>query len=193
MMAASAWFRHLAAGSALLLCTGAADVSTAEVLPSDRCVTDLPEADQLPAAPLQPPAPELVSALTEWIGQHTPYDITGLRAAPPAIRLCRTGERLHYEGRRIVVEPDLRAAYDATARVIYLVAPWDHSSIADQGILLHELIHHVQFGARSWDCLQQPEYEAYGLQALWLEQHGRPVPFSLPQIFIWSRCPESHY
>ena len=59
-----------------------------------------------------------------------------------------------------MVEPHLRAAYDLKSRVIYLVAPWRASRIEDQGILLHELIHDVQFRARKWDCLQQPEYES---------------------------------
>ena len=142
---------------------------------------------------IEPPDRQLIVSLTDWIAQHTPYDVSLTAATPPLIRFCRMGEAIRYEGKVVVVEPYLQAAYDLKSRIIYLVAPWHASRIEDQAILLHELIHDVQFSARKWDCLQQPEYEAYSLHAKWLEEHGLAAPFDLSQVFIRSRCVRSHH
>jgi hypothetical protein len=142
---------------------------------------------------IDPPDEELITELIGWIASHTGYDVSQTRKDPPLVRFCKRGDTIDYESEAVMVEPHLRAAYDLEARVIYLVAPWQASRIEDQGVLLHELIHGIQWGARKWDCLQQPEYEAYRLHAAWLQEHRLPVPFDLSQIFMRSRCGKSHH
>jgi hypothetical protein len=131
----------------------------------------------------------LIEELVQWIGNNTPYEVSTTLKHPPAISLCQTGETILYEGDEIVVDEHLRAAYDAKDRRIYLVSPWEASDINDQSRLLHELIHEVQLLNRNWRCLQEPEWEAYKLQAKWLEEHGGNAAFDWLYIFFASKCP----
>jgi len=101
--------------------------------------------------PAAPPA-ALVETLVRWIGAETGYDTAPSLAAPPAIRFCRTGKVIGYEGAGRLVDPTLRAAHDARARAIFLVLPWDAADPFDRSVLLHELVHHVQVQARDWPC-----------------------------------------
>jgi hypothetical protein len=184
----------IAAFAHLLMITFSLTVSvTALGEPREVCELAAGNGGLAPSEVTEPPDRQLVMALTDWIARHTHYDVTLTLTRPPRIRFCKRGHPIDYEGRQVMVEPNLQAAYDLTSRTIHLVTPWNASRIEDQGILLHELIHDVQFNARAWDCLQQPEYEAYSLHAKWLKEHSLPVPFDLTQIFIWSRCNRSHH
>ena len=158
----------------------------------ESCAPSDPKSGAFLQQAINPPDPALVIQLIGWIADHLDYDMSRLKPAPPTIRFCVVGETIHYEGRDLLVEDNLRAAYDRSARVIQLVAPWDADKLEDQSVLLHELIHDVQLQSRTWDCPQQPEYEAYQMQAEWLQEHGLAVPFDLAQIFIRSRCPRPH-
>jgi len=136
-----------------------------------------------------PPTAALIEELVDWIGAETAYDIAPTRADPPAVTFCAQGEVIDYEGADLLVEPDLRAAYDLSDRRIFLVLPWDPGNPRDVSALLHELIHDVQLRNRSWDCPQQPEWEAYKLQARWLTQRGIDPGFDWLVIFLRARCP----
>ena len=132
---------------------------------------------------------KLIRGLIEWIGRNTSYDIERSLANPPSISFCDTGETIEYEAMEIVVDAQLRAAYDAKIRHVFLVRPWDASDTMDQSRLLHELIHDVQYLNRGWNCLQEPEWETYKLQEMWLAQNGLDANFDWLQIFFASRCP----
>jgi hypothetical protein len=56
-------------------------------------------------------------------------------------------------------------------------------------VLLHELVHAVQFDNRSWDCLGAPEWQAYKMQEAWLAEHGISADFDWLLIYMQSRCP----
>jgi hypothetical protein len=56
-------------------------------------------------------------------------------------------------------------------------------------VLLHELIHHVQLANRDYECLEQPEWEAYQLQEAFLAEHGIASGFDWLQIYFLSQCP----
>lgn len=133
---------------------------------------------------------ETITELVHWIADHTDYDVAATLRDPPEIRFCSTGGIIRYEGRDIVVDKELVAAFDRIDRVIYLVRPWSAASLQDISRVLHELIHAVQFGNRRWRCLQEPEWEAYRLQARWLAEHGVDKEFDWSKIFMISRCPE---
>lgn len=57
---------------------------------------------------------------------------------------------------------------------IYLEESWDINSIADQSILLHELVHYMQdMNFISYDCEGDQERLAYYIQEKWLlEEHN---------------------
>jgi hypothetical protein len=137
-----------------------------------------------------PDAPgALVRRLLGWLAAHSDYDTGRAAADPPEIRFCRSGEVIRYEGHDILVEPDLRAAFDLRARRIYLVLPWRADDPRNVSALLHELIHDVQFAARDWPCPQATEWEAYRLQAAWLEEQGIDPGFDWFGIHMRARCP----
>lgn len=143
-----------------------------------------PSTDAPPAVPAG-----LVGELVGWIALHTMYDVSATWRDPPRIVFCEVGETIDYEGRDLLVDPALRAAYDMTARHIHIVLPWSPDSLVDRSVLLHELIHDVQLGNREWDCIGAPEWEAYRLQDLWLQEHGVVLPFDWPSIGRLSQCP----
>ncbi|WP_372614847.1 DUF6647 family protein [Aquicoccus sp.] len=136
-----------------------------------------------------PPAPALVAALIDWIEAEGGYDVTALRADPPAISFCRAGTVIAYEGHDLIVDPDLRAAYDARSNLIYLVEPWHETDPFDRSVLLHELVHAAQIGARDWPCVQAMEWDAYRLQDAWLRLQGIESGFDWFEIWLLSHCP----
>lgn len=137
-----------------------------------------------------PPAPALVAALIDWIGAEGLYDVARLRADPPAISFCRAGTVIAYEGHELIVDPDLNAAYDARANLIYLVEPWHATDPFDRSVLLHELVHAAQIGARDWPCVQAMEWDAYRLQEAWLRLQGIDPGFDWFAIWMRARCPD---
>ncbi|MGI1662716.1 DUF6647 family protein [Palleronia sp. KMU-117] len=142
--------------------------------------------------PASPHVPDtLVTELIGWIALHTMYDLRGLAASPPEIRFCAVGTDIEYEGQTLRVEPELRAAYDLPKRVVHLVLPWSADNPYDRSVLLHELIHDVQLSNRDWACTGEPEWEAYTLQAIYLEEYGIIAPFDWSGILRLSRCPDA--
>ena len=149
---------------------------------------------EAPCAPADaaPRVPEvLFSELVGWIALHTMYDVGSTWRDPPEVIFCTVGDVIAYEGRDLLVDPALRAAYDLPARRIYLVEPWSSDSLVHRSVLLHELIHDVQLLNRDWPCLAAPEWEAYRLQDLWLQEQGVILPFNWPAIRRLSECPDA--
>lgn len=131
----------------------------------------------------------VVAELINWIGGHTPYDISKTLAEPPAVIFSDWGQMISYEGRQLVLGSSLRAVYDVDARQIYLLRPWSSANIFDHSTLLHELVHDVQYQNRTWSCAGKSEWEAYKLQEAWLLERGVESGFNWVQILIQSRCP----
>ena len=140
---------------------------------------------------VEPGAPdtEFLLKLLDWIGEATDYPVTGLRDDLPAISFCRTGQTIAYEGHDMIVDRSLNAAYDALDKRIWLVLPWSAEDTRQVSILLHELVHHVQFQSRDWPCPQASEEEAYRLQHQWLAEHGLASGFNWFVIWMRARCP----
>ena len=135
------------------------------------------------------PDADLMRRLLGWIGQATDYDITGLLSDLPDIKFCKTGQVIRYEGSEMIVDRSLNAAYDAMTQQIWLVEPWTADDLRQRSVLLHELVHHVQFQSRDWPCPQASEEEAYRLQHSWLAEHGVASGFNWFVIRMRSRCP----
>lgn len=134
------------------------------------------------------PGDSLVSGLLEWIGANSEYDVSASLANPPTVRFCEAGSQLAYEGKAIHFHSRLNGVYDEVAKQICLARPWDASGVRDRGVLLHELVHHVQLDSKSWPCPKATEWEAYKLQELWLLENGVTPDFDWMYIVLDSSC-----
>lgn len=132
-----------------------------------------------------PPA-GMVLELLDWIGAASGYDVDGV--PPPTIFFCDEGEELRYSGATVVVEPHDRGIYDPATRSVYLVRPWSPDDPEDVAVLLHELVHDVQFSNRTWECPNATETEAYTLHAAWLAERGIEAEIDWFKINVWSQC-----
>ena len=135
------------------------------------------------------PPKALVAELVDWIRAATQYDVSRTRADPPVILFCDEGDTLDYAGGTTLIEPGEGGVYDYAARVIYIVAPWDPEDTWQRSILLHEIVHDVQFLNRSWPCPNATEIEAYELQDAWLLENGVQHDFNWLAIWFWAQCP----
>ncbi len=130
-----------------------------------------------------------LDSLIGWIALKTDYDLRSVYHDPPEIVFCQVGEIVDYEAERLLVDEILAAAYDLSRRRIYLVQPWTSEEPFDLSVLLHELIHAVQLDNRDWPCPGAPEWEAYTLQFLWLQDQGIMPDFDWRTIHKLSQCP----
>jgi hypothetical protein len=181
---------RLVSGS-LLVC-----ISLGIALPAVRAeLAQEPDAETTAPAPFETciapgqPSARLMRDLIDWIARHSTHDVSAVNSSLPAVTFCQTGEVIDYEGRHMVVDRSLNAAYDELARRIWLVLPWSAGNRWHVSILLHELVHDVQFQSRSWPCPQASEEEAYRLQHDWLAEQGIASGFNWFAIQMRARCP----
>ena len=113
----------------------------------------------------------LIAALLAWIAAHTAYDAASVEA--PALRLA---DDICAEVRQA---PGCRIGgyYDHRSATVILRRGWSAADREDRGLLLHELVHHVQarLGALDFDlpfdrC--RGEAQAFSLTAEWLAERG---------------------
>ena len=144
-----------------------------------------------PGEPVPPDLPieDVVSGLLDWIELATSYSVAAVRSSPPELTFCDVGDEIPYETGSTLVDHPLKGAYDHVRYRINLVRPWEHTDRRDLSVLLHELIHAVQLANRSYDCVQQPEWEAYKLQEQYLAEYGIEAGFDWVKIYFWSACP----
>ena len=133
--------------------------------------------------------PALITELIGWIEENSDYDTSFLQSRPPAIEFCECGETIQYEDKTVHVQEHLKGLYDKQNYKIILVRPWDSAKPYDVSILLHELIHFVQYNSQEWACWPKTEWEAYKLQEAWLQERGYEPEFNWLQIYFLSRCP----
>ncbi|MGC9368265.1 MAG: DUF6647 family protein [Paracoccaceae bacterium] len=168
----------------------AAPPGRAHLLAEGAQMADCPRPEHAePLAPPEAPAPELVEELIRWIGAETDYDIAGALADPPAVLFCLTGEAIDVDREHMLVEENMLGAYDLAQSRVFLVRPWSTDDTRQVSVLLHELVHHVQFRNRDFECKQAAEWEAYQLQAKWLAERRVEPGFDWLHIYFMSRCP----
>ena len=134
------------------------------------------------------PEESLKIALLKWIGANSEYNASRTLANPPEVKFCEHGSTLVYEGKAIHFDSRLNGVYDETTKQICLAKPWHASSVKDQSVLLHELVHHVQFESKNWPCPKATEWEAYKLQEAWLLENGVRPEFNWLYILLDSSC-----
>lgn len=130
----------------------------------------------------------LGAALMLWISVN--FGMPVERVAPPAVERipAEAIARIHHQpdapatesiaGHRLLADltPAMRtvvAVYDSRTATIYLPEDWSAGDAADLSVLVHELVHHLQFatGAR-YGCPQERERLAFDAQDAWLKQFG---------------------
>jgi hypothetical protein len=68
------------------------------------------------------------------------------------------------------------AIYDDANRTIYLPDGWTGRTAAELSVLVHEMVHHLQFaGQLKFECPAQREAMAYDAQEKWLGLYGRSL------------------
>jgi len=128
------------------------------------------------------PRATLLASVSAWITQNF-----GLPAADaPAIEIASPSRIAALRYRDLLLpnnnnstEPLLGAGrsvvavYDSSRQVIYLPEGWTGASPAEQSVLVHEMVHHIQQRAGlRFNCPEQREKLAYEAQELWLAQFG---------------------
>jgi len=130
---------------------------------------------------------ERVDELVDWIAAHSDYS-DEMKRYPAVVFLPRgTINYMFYEGSAGI-------AYNGQDRVkaLYLEGMMflsDDFALGEHDyILLHELVHHLQFEAkREFACKAEQEREAYELQIAFVEETGRgEVPNGLFMVVL--RC-----
>lgn len=131
---------------------------------------------------------ELQIEILRWIGGHSPYDVTDLYDQLPPVAFCDHGATYIYKGKPLHFGNRLAGVYDDVAEQICLAKPWDINNARDQSVLLHELIHFVQFRSKGWFCPQKTEWQAYKLQEAWMSERGLEPNFNWAFILLESSC-----
>ena len=124
----------------------------------------------------------LVATLLAWIVAQT-----GLASPDPPHIVLDQSARMPSES--------VQAFYRHASATIYLPGTWRPEGLGNRSILLHELVHHVQwFNGVRVPCGRALERQAYDLQIRWLREQDVADPYELIgtdefTVIIFSTCP----
>ena len=138
---------------------------------------------------------ELTIALLMWISSHTPMTYDGSHF-PNVVTVPH--ERLVH----ILYEGDVPQGIDPkTVRVaglynfrdgnIYLLEDENLTTAEGQAVLIHELVHYLQYYHgidKQVQCMRELESSAYATQAEFLAQHDKKPPFNDMHVLLVSSC-----
>ena len=128
---------------------------------------------------------EIVMGLMIWISTQTGWAVP----EPPQIVYIESGQEMfmlsndcHNEPNQLICSTynpehsNILGLYNNEIKTIFLDKNFWWSSVRDQSILLHELVHHMQY-TKDWEnyrkkCKGDIEKEAYDLQEKWLAIRG---------------------
>lgn len=128
---------------------------------------------------------DLVAVLDAWLDARSGYPA---RATPPRVEIVDRQAAALRPGTAARMGQTTRGLYDPDSATITLVAPWSPDDARDVSVLLHELVHHRQHGARHWYCPGQQEPDAYRLQADWLAERGLTIPVNRIAVVLEAGC-----
>ncbi len=105
-------------------------------------------------------------------------------------RPCETGV---YEPVEAAQQREVVALYEAATRTIFLSDLWTATTPADQSVLVHEMVHHLQnLGELKFECPRAREKLAYTAQDRWLKRFGKDLETEFEvdmfTIFVSSAC-----
>ncbi|MGY8663156.1 DUF6647 family protein [Bradyrhizobium sp. UFLA05-109] len=127
-------------------------------------------------------AEDLFDEIVAWLTSN--FDLPAIKERP-AIEFTSRMELARLRARDLassqsfigndgqLAQREVVALYDNNTRTILLPDDWGGTSPADQSVLVHEMVHHLQnLGKLKFDCPQAREKTAYLAQAKWLERFG---------------------
>jgi hypothetical protein len=72
-----------------------------------------------------------------------------------------------------LIQREVVAVYNDATQTIYLPGTWNGGTMAEQSVLVHEMVHHLQnVGKLKYECPAAREKLAYAAQSEWLKQDG---------------------
>ena len=108
-------------------------------------------------------------ALIAWIVVQTNWAV---RETPP-IRLIPPAELLKMFPGETPADFHVEALYSEKDHVIYLSDTWRPDNLRDRSVLLHELVHHLQYlNHVKVTCESEYDFQAFNLQVAWLSEQG---------------------
>lgn len=128
------------------------------------------------------PTEDLLDDIVAWLSSN--FDLPAIKERP-AIEFATRMELARLRARdlassqgfigsdRQLAQREVVALYDNNTRTILLPDDWSGTSPADQSVVVHEMVHHLQnLGKLKFECPQAREKTAYLAQAKWLERFG---------------------
>lgn len=139
---------------------------------------------------------ELMHGLLDWINRH--ISTTREIDAVPALEIVSAGKIAEIAfGRTLPANIDtstlnILGLYNFNEKTIYLLDTVDLDTESGRGILLHELVHYLQYEQeleKQAECKNELEALAYILETKYLRQQGQQAGFSRQHIDRISECP----
>lgn len=141
---------------------------------------------------------ELVVSLLFWISSNSPMVIEG-GSIPDVVSVDKAeilqvafGEKAAPAMRAKGIE--VFGLYNYEEDRIYLLNELDLTTIKDKAVLLHEIVHYLQYKAgddKIVQCKNQLESLAYHVEADYLEAHGESIALDHDHIERLSKCPKA--
>ena len=178
------------AALALVALTG--QVHAGSILPTPEPQTELPQLLGMEFQPTPDKARRIevratdssLAELARWLSEN--YDLPYINEPPrlekvTALRLYQLRHRAFLASQTVGgsaspqpgYQREVVAVYDDQARTVYLPEGWTGETIAEQSILVHEMVHHLQnLAGMKFACAGEREKPAYLAQAKFLRQHG---------------------
>lgn len=125
-------------------------------------------------------ATAMFDEIAGWLASN--YDLPPTRSAPRIafaspleLMKLRAADRAQWQGFKYDDDPatqrNVVAVYDNVTTTVYLPLNWTGTTPADQSVLVHEVVHHLQNVARlKFECPAAREKTAYLAQDAWLRR-----------------------
>jgi Domain of unknown function (DUF6647) len=122
-----------------------------------------------------------MNSILNWLAAN--FDLPTIREAP-RIEFIQPASMAYVRYRGSVgnqaipldMGRDIVAVYDDAKRTIYLPEGWTGVTPADQSLLVHEMVHHLQnLGNLKYECPEAREKLAFAAQGQWLELFDRTL------------------
>jgi len=152
---------------------------------------------------MSPPSSNLLKDILAWLPAN--FDLPPEIVAP-AIKFVSREQLAAIRYDRVVAgndqkssipslgqERDVVALYDDSSKTVFLPNGWTGATPAEQSVLVHEVVHHLQNVAQlKFDCPMAREKMAYLAQDQWLERFGSnlQIEFEIDKftLLISSAC-----
>jgi hypothetical protein len=146
----------------------------------DECLKASSEASVAQDPEKARPNNALLDEILVWLS--TNFDLPAITDRPaiefvpkPTLAMIRAEERAPSEAFTYDANANRQvvALYDSRMKTIFLPDDWTGTSTANQSVLVHEMVHHIQTVANlKFECPMAREKVAYFAQDKWLQRFG---------------------